>query len=545
MRVAGRTVTVVRVRVHPTRPLAGDSTTLVFDGEAYLDLDRAAIIRLRGRFGAFNLRPARGDRIVAAALGGLRAEYYVDLENAEHEGRWWLPLAQRIELQATTAAIDGRASVRYSTRFRDLRPIVADEARDSLRTRPLARLTFAPGDSLRRFDDWRRGIGIATREGRAADFDDVAPAALRSTGPAQWRWRARRPAELLRVNRVEGLFTGVSGQLRGRDDFPGLLLRLTAGWAWQERTARGGVEGALVRGPWGWAARGERALVSTNDFTPAFAGAGWVTAAFGEEGTDWVDRRTATLGLTRALGRGRTSAVRLEVGWGADDATPASLARAPLTRASLSPNRPVDAGDYRIGTVAWDMGRDVTGETLQPGLGLFAQYQHAEGALPWRRVDARLAARRLSGPLVLAARIDGGMLLGAGRPTQRLLEVGGEEGLPGYGYKQFAGDRAVVGRLLAMWPLPLLRTPIRLGRGPWTIPAPAPAPSVGLQAGWTDASPAGAAVLARHGWATTGRPRRTLDLRLRFFGGAVSLGAAKPLETGGRWRFVAGLGGQL
>jgi hypothetical protein len=39
--------------------------------------------------------------------------------------------------------------------------------------------------------------------------------------------------------------------------------------------------------------------------------------------------------------------------------------------------------------------------------------------------------------------------------------------------------------------------------------------------------------------------RASVDLRLRFFGGAVGLGMARPIDRSAPWRFVASFGQQL
>ena len=122
---------------------------------------------------------------------------------------------------------------------------------------------------------------------------------------------------------------------------------------------------------------------------------------------------------------------------------------------------------------------------------------------------------------------------------------------------------ALVARGMAMYGLGFLRSPIRLGAR-WLIPAPAPAFSVGLQSGWTEASDAAAdASILRLGrvddplagppGSGTGAPvsrvtdgfRSSIDLRLRFFGGAVSVGLARPIDHGAGWRVVWGLAQQL
>jgi hypothetical protein len=139
-----------------------------------------------------------------------------------------------------------------------------------------------------------------------------------------------------------------------------------------------------------------------------------------------------------------------------------------------------------------------------------------------------------------------------------LFELGENQNLPGYGYKEFAGNQAAVLRGLVMYPLPLWRAPLRLGR--WMLPGVGPAVSFGAQSGWADASTdAARSAIARLGTvndATLGLPgsvigapvsrptdgiKSSIDFRLRFFGGAVSVGAARATDRHQSWKLVAGL----
>jgi hypothetical protein len=51
--------------------------------------------------------------------------------------------------------------------------------------------------------------------------------------------------------------------------------------------------------------------------------------------------------------------------------------------------------------------------------------------------------------------------------------------------------------------------------------------------------------MQRFGWQTSNGALAGLDLRMRFFGGSVSVGAARPLDRDGQWRFVWGLAGGI
>ena len=139
------------------------------------------------------------------------------------------------------------------------------------------------------------------------------------------------------------------------------------------------------------------------------------------------------------------------------------------------------------------------------------------------------------------------MVFGDSIPPQQLFELGENQNLPGYGYKEFAGNQAAVIRGLVMYPLPLWRAPLRLGR--LVLPGVAPTLSFGAQSGWAAATTdAARSSIRRLGpWAIrclaspaapTGAPvsrptdgfKSSIDFRLRFFGGAVSVGVARATD---------------
>ncbi len=116
LRVNGRTVPIVRLMVEP-REDAPDST-VAFRGELDLDVSRHVLVRMRGYF----VRKVGAPSLLArlASFGGFTAVAFVELENGEIEGEYWLPLYQRIEAQvALTGTTDSRSIFRIVTRFRD------------------------------------------------------------------------------------------------------------------------------------------------------------------------------------------------------------------------------------------------------------------------------------------------------------------------------------------------------------------------------------------------------------------------------------------
>lgn len=114
-------------------------------------------------------------------------------------------------------------------------------------------------------------------------------------------------------------------------------------------------------------------------------------------------------------------------------------------------------------------------------------------------------------------------------------------------------------RTLAMWRTGLLTAPVHLVWRAW-LPAPAPAIALSLHGGWTGVSGAAARdAMTRLGVrvldpdplvsyapasTVTGNARVTAAIGLRFFGGAIGFGVARPLDHAAPWCLEL-QGGQL
>lgn len=574
----GRDIPIVRIQVEPQG--APPQRVLLFRGELDVDAQRFQVVRMRGEF--VQSRPHRSIRSRLSRLA-MQVVAYAELENGEFLGAYWLPTYQRIEAQGRSPlAAELRPVFRVVTRFRrhviDERAgsvIVSTAGADSAAngadteasaaTAASARLTTASRDSVTHFADWHREIGDETVTARASDFDDVAADAWRSRGAERLDWHADRMSDVVRFNRVEGLFTGASASLRFRDRAPGLSVVATGGVAWSEETWRGGVAARRLRGPWAWDLRGERQLANTNDFRPTLDFESSLMAALvTADDYDYLDRRRAGVSITRALGGWSTASMRVESGFVQDRAV------SPHVRFGLfhpdsgfRANRAIDPGSAWRNAFTLSVHPNVSGELLEPGIGASVSYERGDGSLRWQRVEARLIGRHTRGPVSYAARLDAAAAFGAPVPLQQLLEFGENEGLPGYRYKEFGGDRAALLRGNITYTLPFLQAPVRAWRGV-VLPSLAPSIAVGVQSGWAAATNSTLQQLAMFGTrrdsltgailrdSRTGLPvlatrptdgvRSTVGITLRFFGGALGIGVARAFDRREPWRLTFGVG---
>ncbi len=554
MRVGDRAIPIVHVRVQPRADV--QAHVLLFDGELDLDASRGTLVRMRGTFVRMN--STRGP--IAGAL--FDAVAFIEYENAERMGAYWLPARQRVELQVTAPFIgDGRAVVRIVSRFTDMQvnDTMLDArslaAADSLRARGRRRLTFATPDSLSRFGAWRSDIGDVTGGMHADDFDDIGPDRWRVTGRPRFDVTAPRASDVFHFNRVEGVYTGLGVKIAMRDVAPGVVVRANAGWAWNEGTTRGRLSLERTRGAWTTELRGGRSLDNTNDFRVPFDSGSTVGALFSSvDPYDYVDRRSVTFAVMRSVAA-RTLLLRAEAGYADDRYRPARYLRSPFGGDAFRPNRGVDAGGYVRSAALVEWHPDVNAEFVRPGMSARVSYERGDGSINWQRFEGRVVARKPFGPFVAIARSDIGVVLGNTPPSQQLFELGKQQNLPGYLDKEFAGTRAAVLRGQLAYTSPWLRQPIRARR--LFLPAIAPGLSVGLQGGWTEIPDAAARAAVRRLGAlpdsagvltpvsrATGRARASATAGLRFFSGGVFVGATRAIDHAAPWRALVTVGQQ-
>ena len=548
-----RAIRLVRVFVEPVvRP---GSNFEGFHGQIDFDADRHQLVRMRGRLVTVRNEKAS---LVARAMGAV-AVAFIEFENAEVNGRYWLPAFQWSEFQAQLGLLgETRPIYRIVSRFRnysthDTVVTLADADSIVATLAPTrARLSFAAGDSASRFDAWTEELGIASGRVSADDFADIAPDQWKPDGPPRVDPYPRRLQDAVRYNRVEGLFTGTAASVRFRDMAPGVTARATIGWAWTEETVRGGGSVSLARGGWTLAARADRALATTNDFLlPLENGLSIFPLITGEDDHDYVDRRSAGLAATRLLQTADRGFVSAEVAYVDDRPEFARLSHAAFHGgAPLRLNRAASPGRYVRATTAIELHPGVSAGSLASGVGARISHEIAAGDLDWQRIEARLAARRYWRGFVAASSLDAGMLLGNPPPPQALFELGGTADLTAYDYKEFGGDRAALGRAVLIYQLPILATPRRI-IGRIVLPGLSPGLGAGIQAGWADASSDAVRrsliALGGDGVTPLSRPtdgiRATADVRLTFLAGAMGVGLSRAIDHGAAWKPFFVLGG--
>lgn len=571
LRADGRTIPVVRLNVQPLASAHGPA--LLFRGELDIDASRFQVVRMRGELVRLAGRDGLARRLRHLVV---QREVFLELENGEFAGRYWLPTFQRVEAQVRSPLASSlRPIVRVVTRFRRHR---VDEAsanelsasgdsvdRVGVSAPTLARLTRALGDSGRGALVWQRAIGVETARARGSDFDDVAPDAWRSRGAPRLDFHADHLSDVFRFNRVEGTFTGWSATLRLRDRLPGSAIGATGGYAWSERSLRGTAFARLTRGLSRFDLSLSRQLANTNDFRPTVDFESSIMAALvTSDDYDYFDRRGATVSFARAVGGWERLQWWLETGPVVDRSVSAHVRYGLIHPDSVfRPNRAIDDGSGWRSAVSVVFHPNVSGDMLAPGVGAALRYERGDGSLAWQRVDGRLVGRQTLGALSYAARFDVAAAFGAPAPRQQLIEFGENEGLPGYLYKEFGGDRAALLRGNVAYALPVLHGPLRVVRG-LVLPPFAPSLVVGVQSGWAGASNATLAQLARLGSrrdpvthqplvdVATGRPlfatrptdgiRSTLGISARLFGGAIAIGMARALDHRAQWQLTLATG---
>lgn len=568
IKVDNRSIRIVHIDVQPRDSIPPRS--LVFGGDIELDVDRRHIVRMRGAFYRVGGAPEAGRlaRVMPARLiEPLQLFSFVDIVNSEVNQDFWLPQYQRWELQIAWPVLgDSRYVYRIVSHVRDFVVTPPDTAGAGATDQQVVRfhgITTAGGDSLGNYHDWNMEVGKATSAVDADDFQRVGPDRWRPTGRPLATLQGDHASDLVHFNRIEGWYTGVGGNLRLRDAAPGLTLRAAAGYAWSENAVRGRASAEYQRGRWTFAVRGGRSLDITNDFRNRLDSGNTFAALFGSDRYDYVDRYSFGGSVTRNYSR-RRALLRAELGLADDHVAVNHRTGGVFGNERFLPNRGIDPGRYVRSAATIELHPGALVSSQWPGVGVSLSYLRGDGDLDFQRTELTVQARHISGLWTLVARVNAGALFASTPAPQQLFEIGGEHGVPGYGYKQFAGDRAVVSAGSIAYHINLWRTPhVLLERKPWrpglVLPGVAPVITVHASTGWTDASsPAAAAAIARLGprmpfdpkaidpfapaSTITGNPRTSVGASLLFFNGTIGISTARAVDHRAPWRLRIGFG---
>lgn len=551
----GSAVAAVRIRVTPVpRPPPGQH---VFTGELWVEAVSGLVRRMIGRVDRVRTDAGRARALLA---GDVEPLAYLDAQGIVRDDRA-LPARVQVEERSRALAQEASAVVRRVayTWYDSLDATAAPPGLGA----PAFRLTIDPPAPARA---WRLGLGEATTPVTGADprFVPWWPERERPTGPTIGRLEVRRESDLYRYNRVEGVFIGSGLTVRLRDRLPGAVVRLVGGWAWNERTFRGRASFTRTVGGTAMFLGAGRFLDLTNDFrSPYDSGSTWGPLLLSQDPYDYVDRRYARLGIESSI-PDADAIVRLEAGLVDDRSVARSVTRG-LLGGNFLPNRPVDEGVYGRGIALIEWQRNADLDPTRRRIGATGRLEVADGDLAYQRLEGRVVARTRFGPGTLAAVGHAGVVFGR-PPAQQLFELGAQQHLPGYAFKEFAGDRAATLDIITAVPLGILADPIGEVAGV-VVPPLAPALQIGLGAGWTELSSAEArAAAARLGPVfdpITGTPlldaagavrtpratrtvRTTLNVGVQFFGGALYVGAGRAIDAAPDaprvWRAVVAFG---
>ncbi len=565
MRIPGWTEDrdVIRVEVTPVDSVDREET--LFEGELLLDAVTHLPVRLFGRLMTVGGQ-RRGGFLRFSAESFEPEMTLIDLVNQPLPDGGWAPLRQRFEIESSSSMAAGSGGARrVITSFHEVTPLGTENLG------PVAIgastfgyiLTAASRDSLRDFHRWHAKEGSVTRSASSSDFQRFRPDRLQPHGRPTLLLEGTHRGDFIRINRIEGPFTGLSLTYKLRDAAPGLSVRGKAGWGWSESTVRGGLAVEWRRQGWTLDVSGGRSLDPTNKFRNQFDNPS-LGALISHDNWDYVDRWAGGVSATRMLAADRGSIFRAEIGWARDQAVSRNMDNA-LLGGLLRPNRGILEGNYLRTRLLFDWNPDVSPVFARDGIGTRIELEQGDGDLEFTRIETRLVMRKSTRRVFVVTRLHLGATFSSAPPPQQLFELGGPAGLPGYEYKEFAGDRAALLRVRLTAPLGFLDVPFRIGAV--TLPSLAPAISIGVQTAYADASGRAArdAVRAlgdRYDENTdellvdqTGAAlpaaiaseelRTSLDIRIGVFGDALAFGVARGFDSGRKTKFIVAFGRQF
>lgn len=417
-----------QVRVYEVRVRPKDLDQPGFVGSVYLDLDRAAIVRM-----SFSFTPSS---YVDPYLDYIR----ISLDNSLWMERFWLPYRQEIEIRREIPLFDFLAGSiirgRFDVRAYDFNAELPDDFRGrTIRSRSVAEREAFPFERGL-FDDLEESGGLRTPPSIVeveAQVREVVNDKVMS-GLAPIRLHGGRLSDFARYDRAEGIFVGAGATFRPTGS---VAIRATGGYAIGREQASGSVRISDSEARDGWTPTLDGYFDALTDIGGT-AGAtlleNTITSAAGSR--DYLDpyfRRGASLTLRAPRnGSGGQSAwtvgLRFEEHRGAQDVVSGPEG------SDFRPVRSIDEGT--MGAVEVGAGFALPGDVRVRMTGTGGRLSDKDFAS--LDLDVRRSFSDSDERWTGEARLTGG-LLSSGAPAQRAYLLGGRHTLMGHEYRLFAG----------------------------------------------------------------------------------------------------------
>lgn len=474
IRMAQSRLDLLAVDFRPRDPAAGLAV-----GRAYLARARGDIVRLRLGFTAAAYRDQTVEDITFV------------LENSLHDGRFWLPFRQEVEIRRRVAWFDFPARTLIRVRW-SVDDISVNASLDpaSFRGPALAGLPTARDSPGPWTEPLERAAEAAARPLSEQDLETARLEIRRLVGPrALQTMRGTRigtnsVSDLILVNRVNGLRLGIGGSAT------------TAGLEGKAWLGYGTSDGrfltrlSLSTGVAGGAGsvEGYRRVVDFSDIQVISTALNSFRSQ--EAGTDLGDYVLLS-GMRGRLTVPLSARGSIAFGLGVERSRSVSLAATPV-HGAYRPNPPLGAGDYLQGSVEFKRGdggvglaRDLYGEV---------RLEAGDGPAQYLRLTAEATGVTTLGGRALVAR--GYLGWGSeGLPAYRSFVLGGRGTLPGEPFRAYGGRTMVL--LHLEWrptvPVPEIRLGAFASTGSDLVVAPF------VAAGWSDRPIPGTAWLASDG----------------------------------------------
>ena len=428
-------VTVYEIRVRPR----SFSQALVV-GTLYVDVATAELVRFRFSF----TPPAYLDRHLE--------DISVVLENSLHEGRFWLPYRQEVEIRRRATWLDfpARGIIRGRWEIQEYDLNVALPA--GLFDRATIGGLLQPGGNTEWSEPLEQAIAGVAQPVNRQDMESLRAEVERIAGsrglvglPAR-RLAIGSVSDIARINRVQGLTLGFGGSIGV--EAPRIQIQPSIAYGTSDHRLLGSVSAHWNGGATRISLGATREITDFSELPVIAPLLNSVSAQeTGNDYGDYVLLHTLELGAQRRLG-GRTW-VRASVG--AEESQTVTTRAAPAN-GSYRPNPPLGAGTHRLARVELEQSSGGIGlhRDLQGKISLEA----GEGNSEYVRVAGELLFQQQLGPGELASRLH----LGSGTeglPGYRGFAIGGRGTLVGEPFRAYGGREMVLAHVEWRFDLPI------------------------------------------------------------------------------------------